>query len=658
MNGGIRVLDKHYLELLSREYPTIQAASTEIINLKAVICLPKGTEYFFSDLHGEHEAFIHLLRSASGVIRKKVDELFDRAMTDSERSALASLIYYPEEQISAVRRSVENFDEWCKITLYRLIGVCSEVASKYTRSKVRKMLPREFAYIIDELLHSDESINKEHYYEQIINTIIETDNAVPFIIHLSYLIQRLTIDMLHIIGDIFDRGPHADKIIDELMGYHDVDIQWGNHDIDWIGAAAGNAACIANVLRMGISYNNFDQLEDGYGINLRALSAFAAQVYENDPCERFYPHVLDKNKYDPVDDAHAAKMHKAIAMIQFKLEGQLIQRHPEYGMENRLLLNAIDFNRGTVRLDGKEYPLADTLFPTVDPQQPLELTKEEKELMNTLSASFRHSERLHKHIRFLYAQGGMYKCVNSNLLYHGCIPMTPEGEFESIQLGGQSYRGKTYLEYIDKLVRFAYFSPATGAEKESAVDFIWYLWCGPKSPLFGKSKLGCFERYFIEDTSTYKEKMNSYYNLIEKQETCEKILAEFGLDPASSYIINGHVPVKRKQGESPIKANGKLFIIDGGISKAYQSHTGIGGYTFIANSRYLALAQHQPFTMKGARADIETSVMVVETMKKRITVEDTDIGREIIAQIAELNALLNAYRDGTIKERSEDRDLK
>lgn len=646
------MLDEHYLKLLSKEYPTIQSAATEIINLKSVMSLPKGTEYFFSDIHGEHKAFLHLLRSASGMIRKKIDDLFGRALIDSDRAALASLIYYPEEQISLVRHSCENFDEWCKITLYRLIDVCAEVASKYTRSKVRSLLPKDFAYIIDELLHADESINKERYYEQIINTIIEIGNAVPFIIQLSCLIQRLAIDKLHIIGDIFDRGPHADKIMDALMESHDADIQWGNHDIDWIGAAAGNQACIANVLRLGISYNNFDQLEDGYGINLRALSAFASSVYHEDPCSNFYPHILDKNKYDPVEDRHAAKMNKAITIIQLKLEGQLIERHPEYEMEDRLLLKAIDFSKGTVTIGDVSYPLTDVSFPTINPENPLELTEDEKELMNTLSASFRHSERLQKHIRFLYAQGGMYKCINQKLLYHGCIPMKSDGSFDSITFGGKEYSGKSYLEYIDRLVRFAYFSSSKGKEKQDAVDFIWYLWCGPKSPLFGKSKLACFERCFLNDESVQKEEMNNYYSLIEEQETCEKILAEFGLDPKHSYIINGHVPVKIRQGESPIKANGRLFIIDGGISKAYQARTGIGGYTFISNSHYLALAQHQPYSAKGDRADIQTSVMVVEHMKKRVTVEDTDEGKEIMSQIEELTALSNAYRDGLIKERN------
>lgn len=648
------MLDLHYLTLLSKEYPTIQAASARIISLQAMLSLPKGTEYFFSDLHGEHEAFLHLLRSASGVIRKKIDDLFEKTLPESERNALAMLVYYPEQQIQTAKRTAENFDEWCRLTLYRLIDICGETASKYARSKVRGMLPPNFDWVIDELLHADGSGDKTGYYSKIIGTILEIGMAERFIVELSLMIQRLTIDRLHIIGDIFDRGPHADKIMDALMDHHDADVQWGNHDIGWIGAASGNWACILNVLRLGISYNNFDQLEDGYGINLRALSDFAARVYRDDPCERFLPHLLDKNKYDPVDLAHAAKMHKAIAVMQLKAEGQLIERHPEYEMGARALLERIDFQNWSVRIGQKEYPLLDHSFPTVDPARPLAFTPGEEELMRTLAASFRHSERLHRHIRFLFAHGGMFLCVNANLLYHGCIPMTEDGAFDEMTLGGKRYWGRAYLEHIETLVRRAYFSPA-GAERESAVDFLWYLWCGPKSPLFGKDKLTTFERYFIEDTAAHRERMNPYYAWIEKEETCEKILNEFGLDSKTAYIINGHVPIRLKQGESPVKAGGRLFIIDGGLSKAYQKQTGIGGYTLISNSRYLALAEHQPYSppRAGEQPETQTSVRVLESFKKRVTVADTDQGEELRAQIAELKALLAAYRDGSIKERGE-----
>ena len=636
-------MNMKYLKLLAKEYPTISAASSEIINLNAICCLPKGTEYFFSDLHGEHEAFLHLLKSASGMIRSKIDDIFQRSVSEEERTQLAGLIYYPEEKLSELTLTGRALEDWQKITIYRLIHVCKAVSSKYTRSKVRKKMPNEFAYVIDELLHADNDVNKEHYYGEIINSIVMTGMAVKFITAMCYLIQSLSIDNLHIIGDIYDRGPRADIIMEELVHFHDVDIQWGNHDISWMGAACGNQAMIANVLRMAISYNNFDLLEDGYAINLRALSVFAAEVYKEDPCEVFKPHILDENKYDPVDVNLAAKMHKAIAVIQFKLEGQLIKKHPEYQMEDRVLLEKIDFEEGTVRLGNKTYPLKDTLFPTIDPKNPLTLTKGETELMNTIAASFTHSDALHKHIRFLYSHGGMYRCVNSNLLYHGCIPMTAEGEFEKLSFGGREYAGKELLDYIEAQAQNAYFLPEGSREKENARDLMWYLWCGQKSPVFGKSKLAAFEHYFIEDTATHKEIMNPYYKLSEKEEICDQILKEFGLG-GESHIINGHVPVKLKLGESPVKAGGKLFVIDGGISKAYQSKTGIAGYTLIYNSHTLSLAEH--------RAHEKTPVVkVVEVMKRRVTVMDTDSGKELQERIADLMELVRAYREHIIKER-------
>lgn len=643
------MIDERYLKLLAKDYPNAQSAASEIINLKAILSLPKGTEYFFSDLHGEHEAFLYQLKSASGVVRKKVDELFEQSLSKGERTALAKLIYYPESEYCAAKNSESAFDDWCRITIYRLVEVCKEAASKYTRSKVRKKLPACFAYIMDELLHADGASNKPHYHSEIIKTIVETDMSEPFITALCQLIQQLLIDKLHIIGDIFDRGPRADAIMDALIDCHDVDIQWGNHDISWMGAAAGNWACIANVLRLGISYNNFDLLEDGYGINLRALSVFAARTYRDDPCEIFTPHILDENQYDPVDIPLAAKMHKAMAIIQFKVEGQLIQKHPEYQMDDRILLNKIDFAKGTVLFEGKEYPLRDTLFPTVDPNNPLALTREETELMKTIAASFRHSERLEKHIRFLYSHGSMYLRINSNLLYHGCIPLTKDGKLDVITFGSGSYAGRAYFEYLDSVARTAYFAPHGSAERENARDFMWYLWCGAKSPLFGKTKLAAFERYFIKDPKTHKERMNPYYTYLEQREACEMILREFGLDAASSHIINGHVPVK--EGENPVKAGGLLFMIDGGISKAYQSQTGIGGYTFIANSRYLALAEHKPLQAGCKVSEHSPKVMVVEAIKKRVTVADTDNGTELNRQIEELSALLQAYRSGTIKEK-------
>ncbi len=642
------MIDARYLKLLSREYPNAQAAASEIINLKAIMSLPKGTEYFFSDLHGEHEAFLYQLKSASGVVRKKIDELFEQSISEGERAELATLIYYPEEQVGRAKQAGDSFGDWCRITIYRLVEVCKEAASKYTRSKVRKKLPPNFAYIIDELLHADGGQNKPHYHSEIIKTIVETKMSEEFVIALCHLIQQLLIDRLHIIGDIYDRGPRADAIMDALIDCHDVDIQWGNHDISWMGAAAGNWACIANVIRLGISYNNFDLLEDGYGINLRALSVFAAQTYREDPCEIFTPHILDENKYDPVDIPLAAKMHKAMAVIQFKVEGQMIVKHPEYRMSDRILLKHIDFKKGSVQIGQKEYPLTDTLFPTVDPENPLKLTHAETELMKTIAASFRHSERLQKHIRFLYSHGSMFLCINSNLLYHGCIPLTRDGRFDEISFGKQGRSGRDYLKFIDGVVRNAYFAQQGSQEQEEACDFMWYLWCGAKSPLFGKSKLAAFERYFVADRSTHHEQMNPYYHFIEHRETCEMILREFELNPENSHIINGHVPVK--EGENPVKGDGLLFMIDGGISKAYQSQTGIGGYTFISNSRYLALAQHKPLKAGCKTCEDSPKVMVVEAIPQRITVADTDTGAELSAQVEELTALLEAYRSGMNKE--------
>ena len=482
--------------------------------------------------------------------------------------------------------------------------------------------------------------------------MIEMGVGDNFIIALCHLIQNLSVDSLHIIGDIFDRGPRPDIIMNELMAFHDVDIQWGNHDISWMGAACGNKTLMANVVRMGISYNNFDALEDGYGINLRALSTFASQAYKDDPCTYFYPKVLDECEYDRVDNALAAKMHKAISIIQFKLAGQLIKRHPEYGMDERNLLEKVDYERGCLCLGGKEYPLLDTFFPTVDPKDPLRLTREEEELMNALEASFRHSEILHRHIRFLYTNGSMYKCANSNLLFHGCIPMTKDGEFESYTAAdGRSYKGKAYLDYLNVQVQNAYLLPEDTRGKKEAVDFMWYLWCGEKSPVFGKSKLSAFEHYFIADKEMLRERMNPYYKLSEKEEICDKIFAEFGLDPDHSHIINGHVPVKIKDGEKPVKANGKLYVIDGGISKAYQSKTGIAGYTLIFNSHCLALAEHRNYMKMDKQTSYAPEVHVTERLPERMKVVDTDIGIQLKEQIEDLKSLVSAYREGIIKEK-------
>ena len=643
--------DLAYLKLLAREYPSVREAAGEIVNLMAICSLPKGTEYFFSDLHGEYEAFIHLLRSSSGITREKIKATFGHLIPEDEQIRIANLIYNPERSLAQLKKQGTYSEDWQKITIYRLVQICREVSSKYTRSKVRKKMPKEFAYAIDELLHVDyNDENKKLYYDEIIHSVISTGIGDKFIAALCRLIQNLTIDNLHIIGDIFDRGPRADIIMQELMNFHDVDIQWGNHDISWMGAATGNLACICNVLRIAISYNSFDVLEDGYGINLRPLSMFAAKVYQDDPCKRFMPKILDENIYDAVDPGLAAKMHKAIAVIQFKVEGDMIRRHPEYEMDKRQLLSAVDFENGTVTVEGKTYPMLDMNFPTIDPQNPLKLTKGEEMLLRTLSASFRHSDLLHKHVRFLYSHGGIYKCYNSNLLYHGCIPMEKDGSFASIMVDGKTYCGKNLMDYFDKQVQNAYFMPEGAPGKEDAVDLMWYLWCGAKSPVFGKDKITTFEHYFVEDKSTHKETMNPYYQLSQKEEFCRRILQEFGLPEEGSHIINGHVPVKMKDGEKPVKAGGKLFIIDGGLSKAYQSTTGIAGYTLIYNSHHLALAEHMPY---DPRKENTPKVSVVEKMTSRVMVADTDKGRELKEQIEDLKELVAAYREGTIKERIE-----
>lgn len=641
--------DLAYLKLLSREYPNIRAAASDIINLQAICGLPKGTEYFFSDLHGEHEAFIYLLRSSSGIIREKIRETFGHIISEEDEVRLANLIYYPEKMINQIKQANEYTEDWQKTAVYRLVQICRKVSSKYTRSKVRKKMPKEFSGVIDELLYVDNTDdNKTEYYSELINTLIDVRVADSFIVVICSLIRSLTIDNLHILGDIFDRGPRPDIILEELMHFHDVDIQWGNHDVSWMGAATGNRACICNVLRMALGYNGFDVLEDGYGINLRPLSMFAERVYRDDPCTCFLPQILDKNIYDAVDPKLAAKMHKAIAVLQYKEEGQIIKRHPEYGMEERILLSAIRYDRGTVTIDGKEYPMRDMNFPTVDPADPLRLTDEEEELLHTLELSFRHNARLHEHVRFLYSNGSMYKCCNSNLLYHGCIPMTENREFDGLMVGGKMYRGKELMDFIDTQVKNAYFLPEDAPEKEACRDFMWYLWNGAKSPVFGKDKNRSFEHYFIEDPEVMRETMNPYYQLSEEEETCDMILKEFGLPTKGSHIINGHMPVKIKSGETPIRAGGMLFIIDGGLSKAYQERTGIAGYTLIFNSHHLALAEHKPFDPERERTP---KVYIVEKMQKRITVADTDEGKELAGRIEDLKELLKAYRSGLLKER-------
>lgn len=655
MNIGMRkwegIMDTRYLKLLTKEYNNIEAASAEIINLRAISCLPKGTEYFFSDLHGEYEAFLHLLKSASGVIRSKIEKLFSQAISEQEREELAHLIHYPDSYIHKLSMTKNRQVEWQKITIFRLILVCKAVSSKYTRSKVRKKMPKEFAYIFDELLHADKDVNKEKYYQKIIESIIDNEIANNFIISICELIRNLSVDNLHIIGDVYDRGPRPDIIMNELYNFHDVDFQWGNHDISWMGAATGNRALIANVIRIALSYNNFDVLEDGYGINLRALAVFAAEVYKDDPCTFFRPKTLDENKYAIADVGLASKMYKAIAIIQFKLEGQLLKKHPEYGMENRSLFKNINLEKRVVTIDGKEYSLREQPLPTFNQENPLALSKGEEMLMNVIASSFEHSEVLHRHINFLYRKGSMYKTINGNLLFHGCLPMTPEGEFDSLIIDNKPYKGRELLDVLNKKANDAYFSRKGTKQREEASDYMWYLWCGMKSPVFGKSKLSAFEQFFVEDKETYKEEMNPYYKLSRSEEVCKKILREFGMNEEKSHIVNGHVPVKMKLGESPVKANGKLFVIDGGISKSSQLKTGIAGYTLIFNSKALSLAEHTDFyeNEQGFYCG-HSKVKVVEVMDSRITVGDTDQGKIIEERIRELQELVKAYRKGILKE--------
>ena len=645
-----------FLKLLAKQYPNIQAASSEIINLNAILNLPKGTEHFISDLHGEYEAFNHMLKNASGVIKKKIDEHFGTTLTERERKTFATLIYYPREKLSIIKNQVENLEDWYKITLYRLVDLCNIIASKYTRSKVRKALPKDFEYIIEELLHGHNYLlDKNEYYAEIIGSIIKTGRADAFIVSLANLIQRLAIDRLHIIGDIFDRGPSPDKILDKLMGYHSLDIQWGNHDVLWMGAASGNQACIANAIRISTRYGTLDTIEDAYGISIRPLVTFALETYRDDEkCRSYLPIELEGDSNTHTDRELLAKIHKAITVIQLKLEGQLIKAHPEYKMDDRLLLDQICYEDYTIELGGKKHSLTDTYLPTVDPKDPCKLTQKEQEVIQRLTTAFKHSEKLQAHVRFLYAAGSMYTIFNGNLLYHGCIPLDKDGRFACVEFDGKCLSGKAWLDYCDKLARQGYFAEHDLHKKRKGCDFLWYLWCGVLSPLFGKSKMATFESYFLEDKSLAVETKNAYYTYIDEPETAQAILKDFGCDPNESHIVNGHVPVRCKYGENPIKAGGKLFIIDGGLSKAYQSKTGNAGYTLIFNSYGLLLVSHEPFqsTINAIvnEQDIHSSTMVLEKKQMRIKVADTDIGKNIKSQIADLEMLLAAYRDGVISQ--------
>lgn len=651
------VNDLRYLQLLARSFPTIAEASTEIINLEAILNLPKGTEHFLSDLHGEDQAFSHVLRNASGAVKRKVNEIFSNTLRESEKKELCTLIYYPEDKLELVKAAERELDDWYQVTLNQLVRVCRNVSSKYTRSKVRKALPKEFSYIIQELLHeSSVEPNKSAYVDQIIRTIISTGRADDFIIALANLIQRLTIDLLHIIGDIYDRGPGAHLIMDILCDYHNFDIQWGNHDLLWIGAAAGNRASVANVIRMCLRFGNLATLEDGYGINLLPLATFAMDTYGDDPCSLFLPQTkFADNGIDEKTTRLIAQMHKAITLIQFKLEGEIIRRRPEFDMSDRLLFDQLDLQQGTVTINGKAYPLTDTHFPTIDPKDPYRLTEGELDLIEKISHSFESSEKLKKHMRCFFRHGSMYQVCNSNLLFHASIPMNADGTFKQVSILGKTYAGKALLDKVDQLVREAYFKTGEPEELAFACDYIWYLWCGADSPLFDKSKMATFERAFIADAETHKEEKGAYYTLRTKEEICDKILDEFGVEGTHRHIINGHVPVRSVKGENPIKANGKMLVIDGGFSRPYHSKTGIAGYTLVYHSRGFQLVQHEPFESRAKAIeeglDIKSTMIVVELSSHRQMVKDTDKGAELKSQIKDLEKLLYAYRNGLIKEK-------
>ena len=646
-----------YLKLLAQKYPTVQAASTEIINLQAILNLPKGTEHFISDIHGEYEAFLHILNSCSGVIKEKIDEVFASSISKAERDQLATLIYYPQEKLELVAQQEVDLDEWYRITLHRLIEVCRLVSSKYTRSKVRKALPKDYAYIIDELLHTryDEADKKE-YFENIISTILSIGRAPSFITALCQVIKRLAVDHMHIVGDLFDRGPRADIILDSLMDYHSVDIQWGNHDILWMGAASGSRTLVATVLSNSIHYNNLEVIETGYGISLRPLSIFANEVYQNCDTHRFAVKLTgeDKEHISQKDQLLSARMHKAITVILFKLEGQKILRHPEYGMEDRLLLDKIDYANRCITIGDVTYPLEDCDFPTVDPADPYTLTEEENQVIDQLTASFRRSEKLQKHVRFLYSKGSMYLCYNGNLLFHGCIPMTADGKLMSFTIGGHERSGRDFLNYAEKAARKAYYDAPGSTERQLGMDFLWWLWAGRNSPIFGRDRMTTFERRLIKDESAWTEPKSSYYALYQDPAVCDMLLKEFGLEGPHCHIINGHIPVKAKKGESPIKGGGKLVVIDGGFCKAYQPTSGIAGYTLIFNSWCFRIVSHQPFAGRqdaiANNHDIANSSDVFERLSSRMRISQTDIGRTLQAQSDDLCLLLEAYRSGAVTE--------
>lgn len=649
--------DTRYLELLSNSFPTIAEASTEIINLQAILNLPKGTEHFLADLHGEYEAFQHVLKNASGNIKRKVNELFGNTLREAEKRELCTLIYYPEQKLELVKAEEKELDDWYHIAIHHLVLVCRDVSSKYTRSKVRKNLPDDFSYIIQELLHErPDDKDKSDYVSAIIDTIITTGRADDFIIAICNVIQRLIIDQLHILGDVYDRGPGAHIIMDTLCDYHSWDIQWGNHDILWMGAAAGNDACICNVIRIALRYSNMTTLEDGYGINLIPLATFAMEEYKDDPCTEFMPKTSYENEVTDKSRSLSAKMHKAISIIQFKLEAQLFEKHPMWKMTDRELLKAVDYEKGTCVVDGKTYKMRSCNFPTVDPSDPIKLTEEEAAVMEKIHHSFTVSEKLHRHIRAMLQHGCMFAIFNNNLLFHASVPLNDDGTPKTVEIyPGRKYSGKDLMHHTGMLLRAAFQSDSDAVERDYAKDYFLYLWCGPDSPLFDKSKMATFERYFIEDKETHEEIKGNYFKMRDNEKVVNGILDAFGVKGPNRHIINGHVPVRAVKGENPIKANGKLMVIDGGFSRAYHKDTGIAGYTLIYHSRGFQLVQHEPFTSAEdairTGADIKGTTQIVEFNQRRLRVADTDKGVEIRQQIADLEELLYAYRHGIITEK-------
>ncbi len=647
----------HYLQLLSRNYPSIQSVSTEIINLRAIMNLPKGTEHFISDIHGEYEGFRHILRNASGSVRSKIDMALGDFVSVADRRELAALIYYPKLKLKQLQTKKALSREWYTLTLKQLVAVCRITTSKYTASKVRRMLPPDFAGIILELMTTgSKDFNKEDYYGQILEAIIDTGSADRFIIAICCLIQDSVIDRLHIVGDIYDRGESPHLVMDELEKQRNVDIQWGNHDILWMGAAVGNPCCIANAVRICLRYNNYDFLENGYGINMIPLTLLALDVYADDPCENFMPKDDTDGGYDEYNRNLIAKMHKAIAMIQFKLEGLMAMKHPEYQMADRLLLDKIDHQKGNVTISGQEFLLKDRNFPTIDPDSPFALTTQEQEVIDALCNSFINNEKLHRHIDFLYEKGSMYRYYNNVLMFHGCIPLESDGSFTEVDLYGKKVKAKGLLDLCEALVRQARFSKQE-KEKNRGVDFMWYLWCGSKSPLFGKKKMATFERYFVEDKETHQECSDPYFKLVSDENLVDRILEAFDISDPEAVIVNGHIPVKIRKGENPIKVPGRMVLIDGGMSKAYQPVTGIAGYTLVYNSHQMFLSEHEPFNSADntvrTNSDMESKVIPFKTFTERMKISDTDQGREIAGQITDLEMLLEAYRDGTIKQRTE-----